>query len=259
MLQDFCFKIIHRPGFRHTNVDALSRNPVGPATDDDDFSEEIQNMGSSQTDMPKGKGELLFVQYGKEIEWLGIKIKYRELVQHHACCFGINHWRYDGNHKLYMVDVVSKEDQPEELVSGEAEIANWGDLGQNNGERMVPKRRRPMYFDKRQQLDLVLEALELAEAGGQALSHTESDDEDEQEMDARCIDIWTDAVCLELLREGILPDVIDLEESKRAKKRVSNYCWKEQRLYFKGLLVPKPEERIALVVQMHEDLGHLGE
>ncbi len=44
MLQDFSFKIIHRPGLRHTNVDALSRNPVGPATDDDDFSEEIQDM-----------------------------------------------------------------------------------------------------------------------------------------------------------------------------------------------------------------------
>jgi hypothetical protein len=54
-------------------------------------------------------------------------------------------------------------------------------------------------------------------------------------------------------------DTIDLEESKRAKKRVSNYCWREQRLYFKGLFVPKPEERTALVIQMHEDLGHFGE
>ncbi len=78
-------------------------------------------------------------------------------------------------------------------------------------------------------------------------------------MDARCIDIWTDAVCLGLLREGILPDTIDLEESKRARKRVNNYCWKEQRLYFKGLFVPKPEERAALVIQMHENLGHFGE
>ncbi len=31
MLQDFSFKIVHRPGLRHTNVDALSRNPVGSA------------------------------------------------------------------------------------------------------------------------------------------------------------------------------------------------------------------------------------
>jgi hypothetical protein len=29
ILQDFSFKIQHRPGIKHTNVDALSRNPVG--------------------------------------------------------------------------------------------------------------------------------------------------------------------------------------------------------------------------------------
>jgi hypothetical protein len=37
MLQDFSFKIVHRPGMRHANANALSRNPVGQATDDDDF------------------------------------------------------------------------------------------------------------------------------------------------------------------------------------------------------------------------------
>ncbi len=41
MLQDFNFKIVHRPGLRHMNVDALSRNSVGTAADDDDFGEEI--------------------------------------------------------------------------------------------------------------------------------------------------------------------------------------------------------------------------
>ncbi len=46
MLQDFSFKILHRPGLKHGNVDALSRNPVGQATDDDDFSEEIRDVGT---------------------------------------------------------------------------------------------------------------------------------------------------------------------------------------------------------------------
>ncbi len=78
-------------------------------------------------------------------------------------------------------------------------------------------------------------------------------------MDAKCIDIWEDAVCLGLSKNGTLPDSMELEESKRARKRVSKYCWKEQRLYFKGLIVPKPEERMSLVSQMHEDLGHFGE
>ncbi|CAN5962223.1 unnamed protein product [Sphagnum jensenii] len=166
---------------------------------------------------------------------------------------------YDGSHQLCVVDVVSGEEQPKEVVSGEAEAANRGKLVQNNGERMVVKRRRPQYFDKWQQLDLVLEAQELAEFRDHELSPTESDDEEDQEMDARCIDIWKDAVCLGLLKEGVLPNTVDFEESKKARKRVSNYCWKEQRLHFKGLLVPKPEERISLVSQMHEELGHFGE
>ncbi len=38
-----------------------------------------------------------------------------------------------------------------------------------------------------------------------------------------------------------------------------NYHWQGQSLYFKGLLVPKPADRMGLVVQMHEDLGHFGE
>jgi len=60
MLQDFSFKTIHRPRLKHTNVDALSRNPVGPTTDDDDFSEEIQGIGNIQTDTLK-EGEIFFV------------------------------------------------------------------------------------------------------------------------------------------------------------------------------------------------------
>jgi hypothetical protein len=140
-----------------------------------------------------------------------------------------------------MVDVVLEEKQPKELVLGEAKIANGGELVEDDGERMVPKRKRPQYFDKWQQLDLVLAAQELVEFGDHELSPTESNDEEDREVGVRCIDIWKDAVYLGLLKEGILPDTVDLEESKRARKRVNNYCWKEQRLYFKGLFVPKPE------------------
>ncbi len=41
MLHDFSFKILHRPGLKHANVDVLSRNLVRQATDDDDFKKEI--------------------------------------------------------------------------------------------------------------------------------------------------------------------------------------------------------------------------
>jgi hypothetical protein len=70
MLQDFSFKIIHQPRLRHTNVDALSRNLVGLATDDDDFRGEIQDIGNTQTDAPEGEREIRFIHMGKETKWL---------------------------------------------------------------------------------------------------------------------------------------------------------------------------------------------
>jgi len=65
MLQDFNFKILHRLGLRHANADALSRNPVGQATDDDDFGEEIQDVGSSPTDTSKKEGDAQLIQTGE--------------------------------------------------------------------------------------------------------------------------------------------------------------------------------------------------
>jgi len=104
-----------------------------------------------------------------------------------------------------------------------------------------------------------LVAQELSELGDCEVDPTGSEKEENREVEMKGTDIWRDATYLALLKEGMLPDTIDLEEGKRAKKRANNYYWKEQRLYFKGLYVPKPEERIPLVVQMHEDLGHSGE
>jgi hypothetical protein len=99
----------------------------------------------------------------------------------------------------------------------------------------------------------------LSELGDHELSPTKSDDQEGHGEKSSCIDIWEDADCLTLLKEGALPDAVDLEESKRIRKRASNYCWKEQKLFFKALLVPKLEERVSLIKRMHEDLGHFGE
>jgi len=43
----------------------LSRNLVGLATDDDDFSEKIQDIGNIQTDTHGEEGEIIYVQTGK--------------------------------------------------------------------------------------------------------------------------------------------------------------------------------------------------
>jgi hypothetical protein len=90
---------------------------------------------------------------------------------------------------------------------------------------------------------------------------SQSADLDEEECGAgsRGSNIWEDVSCMELLKGGMLPANVDPLESKRARKRMLNYHWQGQSLYFKGLLVPKPEDRMTLVVQIHKDLGHFGE
>jgi len=158
-----------------------------------------------------------------------------------------------------MLDVAAVEDISEEFIPGEEAVSTGDEPVQHKGARMVLKRRRPQYFDKRQQLDLALAAHEMSEFGDHELGPTESDDEEDHGVKSSCVDIWEDTDCLMLLKEGVLPDAVDFEESKRIKKRASNYCWKEQKLFFKALLVPKPEERVSLMRRMHEDLGHFGE
>jgi hypothetical protein len=88
---------------------------------------------------------------------------------------------------------------------------------------------------------------------------TGSNAEDEWGADTRHQNIWEDVPCLDLLQKGMLPDTVDYVETKRARKRVLNYHWEDQSLYFKGLLVPRPEDRMELVIRMHKDLGHSGE
>jgi hypothetical protein len=61
---------------------------------------------------------------------------------------------------------------------------------------------------------------------------------------------------MKLLNEGTLLDTIELEENKITNKRIINYQCQDQKLYFKGLFMLKLEERNALIIQMHEDLGH---
>jgi len=127
---------------RHTNADALSRNPVGQATDDDDFNEKIQDLGSPVTDTSKKEKETLFVQTGEDTEWLGVWGKDRGCVQHNVYCDHV------GSQQLHMVDVISKEDQAKELEPHEAEIARESEPMQDENVRVVLKRRKPQCYDR---------------------------------------------------------------------------------------------------------------
>jgi hypothetical protein len=79
LLQDFDFKIVHRPGLRHTNVDALSRSHVGKASEDDDFNKEIQDVGPPRDDPTE---EMFATRCDQPSDCLGFKRSFREFATH---------------------------------------------------------------------------------------------------------------------------------------------------------------------------------
>jgi len=66
MLHDFSFKIIHRPGLKHTNVDALSRNLVGLTTDDDDSVNKSRILEIYKLTHLKKKGRFFLFRLAKK-------------------------------------------------------------------------------------------------------------------------------------------------------------------------------------------------
>ncbi len=92
--------------------------------------------------LTKREGETFFVRTGEETKWLGIRRKDSECVQHHVYCDHVS------NQQLYMVDVVSEEDQAKEFVPCEAKTAKGNELVQDEDVRVVLKRRRPQCYDR---------------------------------------------------------------------------------------------------------------
>jgi hypothetical protein len=137
------------------------------AVEDDDFYEEVQDSGGAQTDAQLGEERALFIRTGAETEWYGIRRKGSELVQHQKCCFGINHSKHFSDHHLYMVDVVSEDEQPTESILCTIGEPGTNAILQDSAPRSNMQRKRPQFYDRQQQLELVLEAQRLLESEGQ--------------------------------------------------------------------------------------------
>jgi hypothetical protein len=79
-------------------------------------------------------------------KWFGFRRQEKGLLRHHECCFGINHRRYGRNHQLYMLDIVPKDDQQNELTPHveENEVTNTKgcEILKDNDVRQALKRRR---------------------------------------------------------------------------------------------------------------------
>ncbi len=44
----------------------------------------------------------------------------------------------------------------------------------------------------------------------------------------------------------------------RLKKQAQNYVWKKYQLCFRDMMVPKPNGRKDIIVEMHMEIGHFG-
>ncbi|CAK9876981.1 unnamed protein product [Sphagnum jensenii] len=150
----------------------------------------------------------------------------------------IKHWHDSDPHHLFMIDLVTITDSEGEATPSteRLEVAEHEDhLEIDHGEQKHWKG-QIRYYDRRQQLELVLAAQGLFEVGGRKFNPTIVDEEAKYGVEVREPDIWKDAIYLALLKDGVLPDMVELEEGKRARKRAEHYYWKEQRLFFKDLI-----------------------
>jgi hypothetical protein len=197
---------------KHTNVDALSRNPVGATKEDNEFGREIQDLNLGPKDSFEGAKGMFSVQHGKEFEWLGLRRKMDRLKQHHGCCFGINHRRWSGVQQLCMLEVLTDTSlgEEDELPEDGYEITKGSETRRLTSpeSRLDLSKGKAKYYDRKQQLELVLAAQELMEDVRPETHTARSKGEEACADRASNIDVWEDEVCMWLLKEGSIPDTI---------------------------------------------------
>jgi hypothetical protein len=125
-----------------------------------------------------------------------------------------------------MLDVLAEASPDEEGDSHEEDVEavdseEVRNSGSPKGKRVL-KEGRARYYNRQQQLELVLATQELLEYGER--KEAKSGEEETYVEDASDTDIWEDEICLGLLKEGVIPNTTDLQASKRARKRAIYYC-----------------------------------
>ncbi|CAK9253663.1 unnamed protein product [Sphagnum jensenii] len=187
------------------------------------------------------------------MEWMGTRRRDRWIVQHDACCFGINHQVNGYSHQLFVLDAESEEEESGESVPDEPVAPTCDVHVTENEEQEMPKRRKTPYYDRKQQLELVLAAQELSELGDPGLNPAKLDEEEERGVKHKCADIWQDEECLRLIREGILSEEVlrNVEQAQMQQKKV--YAARKGKHLFEGLVtgqtmvkMKKPGKRRAL-------------
>jgi hypothetical protein len=107
---------------------------------------------------------------------------------------------------------------------------------------------------------LICEASEMVDVEINPINVSNNEKDIEIEKTRKHMDIWKDETCMILMSNGTLNQVLDnVIEVDQTKRRLLNYHWREDTLFFKNLMVPKPKERLVLVKNIHEEIGHFNE
>jgi hypothetical protein len=122
-----------------------------------------------------------------------------------------------------MLEVLTKASQDEEDDSpeggNEATVGKEIRNSESSKRKQVLRRGKTKYYDRKQQLELVLVAQALLEDDGHETHDVSSGGEEAYAGDTSKTDIWEDVVCMGLLKKGFIPNTIDLQESKRTRKQ----------------------------------------
>jgi len=119
-----------------------------------------------------------------------------------------------------MLEVLTEASQDEEDDSleneDEATVGKEIRDSESSKGKQVLRRGKTKYYDRKQQLELVLAAQALLEDDGREIHDASSGGEEAYADDTSKTDIWEDAVCMGLLKEGFIPNTIDLQEASNA-------------------------------------------
>jgi hypothetical protein len=113
------------------------------------------------------------------------------------------------------------DDSPDDRDEGIREEIR---ISESSRGKQVVEKRKTRYYDKKQQLDMILAAQELWDIDGHKAGGVQFGGDTDCIDDLSKDDIWEDAVCMRWLKEGCMAEEVDPQESKRIRKCAKQYC-----------------------------------
>jgi hypothetical protein len=70
------------------------------------------------------------------------------------------------------------------------------------------------------------------------------------------MEIWGDNMSMSVLNGSQMPTECEKAKKVQVSKHSMHYYWSTNNPMFKDLVVPKPNERQQLILDLHQEIGH---